>query len=161
MKENDMCTIPLIKQREIEARMAVALIDSYAATIGRPRAIAIARESIQEQAQTAGRQMAGQRGNHSLEELARVVQEVWAREEALQIVCHSTAPDMLAFDVHRCHYAELYETMGIRDMGVHLSCCRDAAFARGFNPAIQMQRTQTIMEGAATCDFRFVLPNPA
>lgn len=109
--------------------MAVALIDSYATTIGRPRAIAIARESIQALAQKAGRQMADQRGNQSLRELARVVREVWAREEALQITFHSTTPDLLSFGVHRCRYAELYETLGLRDMGVHLSCGRDAAFA--------------------------------
>jgi len=156
-----MHAIPLIKQRKIEAQMAVALIDRYAAALGRPRAIALARESIQALAQKAGRQMADQRGTHSLKELARVVQEVWAREEALQIAFHSTTPDQLAFDVHRCRYAELYETLGIRDMGVHLSCCRDAAFAQGFNPAIQMRRTRTIMEGAATCDFRFMLPSSA
>jgi hypothetical protein len=154
-----MQTIPLLKQREIEAQMAVALIDRYARVLGRPQAIALARESIQSLAERAGRQIADQQGRNSLEELARVVQEVWAREEALQITLHSITHDRLAFDVHRCRYAELYETLGIRNMGVHLSCCRDAAFARGFNASIQMDRTQTIMEGAAFCDFRFVLPS--
>lgn len=153
-----MPTIPLLKQREIEAQMAVALIDRYASVLGRPQAIALAREGIQVLAEKAGRQMALQKKNNSLAELARVVQEVWAREEALQITLHSNTLDRLAFDVQRCRYAELYETMGIRDMGVHLSCCRDAAFVRGFNASIQMDRTQTIMEGAPFCDFRFVRP---
>ena len=40
-------------------------------------------------------------------------------------------------------------------MGYYLSCGRDAAFAEGFNPDIRMTRTQTIMQGAAFCDFRF------
>jgi len=153
-----MAAIPLIKQREIEARMAVALIDRYAIELGRPQAIALARESIQDLAEIAGRQIADQRGCNSLEELARVVQEFWAREEALQITFHTVTHDRLDFDVQRCRYAELYQTLGIKDMGVYLSCCRDAAFARGFNAAIQMCRTQTIMEGAPFCDFRFVLP---
>ena len=152
-----MQTIPLIAQREIEANIAVALINRYAATMGRPQAIAIARETIQSLAESAGRQMAAAMGSHSLADLAQVVREVWAREGALDIVFIDAHRDRLAFDVHRCRYAELYDRIGMRDMGFHLSCCRDAAFARGFNPAIQMERTRTIMEGAPSCDFRFTL----
>jgi len=152
-----MRTIPLIAQREIEANIAVALINRYAAKLGRPQAIAIARETIQSLAESAGRQMAVAMGSHSLEDLAQVVRVVWAREGALEILFIDTPRDRLAFDVHRCRYAELYDRLGIRDMGIHLSCCRDAAFARGFNPAIQMERTRTIMEGAPSCDFRFTL----
>ena len=158
--EERIAAIPPIIRREIEAQMVVALVDRYASVLGRPQAIALARESIQALAEKAGRQIADQRKNNSLEELARVVQEVWAREEALQITFHGVTHDRLDFDVHRCRYAELYETLGMRDMGGHLSCCRDAAYARGFNAAIQMERTQTIMEGAPFCDFRFVLPTP-
>jgi predicted ArsR family transcriptional regulator len=152
-----MRTIPLIVQREIEANMAVALINRYAAALGRSQAIAIARETIQNLAEDAGRQMALARGSHSLADLAQVVREVWAREDALDIVFIDAPRDRLAFDVHRCRYAELYDRLGIRDMGIHLSCCRDAAFARGFNHAIQLERTRTIMEGAPSCDFRFML----
>lgn len=152
-----MRSIPLIAQREIEANIAVALINRYAAAMGRPQAIAIARETIQDLAESAGRQMAITMGSHSLADLAQVVREVWAREGALEILFIDTPRDRLAFDVHRCRYAELYDRLGLRDMGIHLSCCRDAAFARGFNPAIQMERTQTIMEGAPSCDFRFAL----
>ncbi|MBC2737057.1 MAG: L-2-amino-thiazoline-4-carboxylic acid hydrolase [Desulfobacteraceae bacterium] len=152
-----MRSIPLIAQREIEANIAVALINRYAAAMGRPQAIAIARETIQDLAESAGRQMAITMGSHSLADLTQVVREVWAREGALEILFIDTPRDRLAFDVHRCRYAELYDRLGLRDMGIHLSCCRDAAFARGFNPAIQMERTQTIMEGAPSCDFRFSL----
>ena len=152
-----MRTIPLIAQREIEANIAVTLINRYAAAMGRPQAIAIARETIQSLAESAGRQMAVAMGSHSLADLAQVVREVWAREDALDVVFIDSPRDRLAFDVHRCRYAELYDRLGMRDMGIHLSCCRDAAFARGFNPAIQMERTRTIMEGAPSCDFRFKL----
>ena len=153
-----MNMIPLMEQREIEAQLAAALIESYANELGRTKAIALARKSIQSLAEKAGRQMATKMGGHSLTELARVVREVWAREDALEISFLNVTPNVLAFDVHRCRYAELYERLGIRDLGVHLSCCRDGAFARGFNPALRMERTRTIMEGAATCDFRFFLP---
>ncbi|HYM67718.1 MAG TPA: L-2-amino-thiazoline-4-carboxylic acid hydrolase [Patescibacteria group bacterium] len=30
----------------------------------------------------------------------------------------------------------------------------------GFNPAVTLKRTQTVMEGATHCDFRFELSRP-
>jgi len=152
-----MTRVPLIAQREIEANLAVALIQRYAEVLGQTEAVALAREGIQGLAENAGRKLADQFGGNTLEDLARVVRTVWAREDALKITFHTVSRDRLDFDVHQCRYAELYDRLGIRELGIHLSCCRDAAFARGFNAAIHMQRRQTIMEGAPYCDFRFAL----
>ena len=68
------------------------------------------------------------------------------------------AKDRLEFNVKRCRYAEMYRELGMADLGRVLSCNRDGAFCTGFNPAIQLTRTQTIMEGAEFCDFRYTLP---
>jgi hypothetical protein len=51
----------------------------------------------------------------------------------------------------------MYRTLGLADLGASLSCQRDYALTEGFNPTIQLVRTQTIMEGASHCDFRFRL----
>ncbi len=51
----------------------------------------------------------------------------------------------------------MYRALGLSDLGGSLSCQRDYALAQGFNPAIELTRTQTIMEGAPFCDFRFRL----
>ena len=61
----------------------------------------------------------------------------------------------LSFDVTRCAYAEMYERLGLKEFGPCLSCRRDGSFAEGFNPSLKLKRTQTIMEGAPFCDFRF------
>ena len=65
--------------------------------------------------------------------------------------------DRYDFDVTRCRYAEMYRDLGYVDLGVIFSCGRDWCFARGFNPDIELTRTQTIMEGAPICDFRYSL----
>lgn len=41
-----------------------------------------------------------------------------------------------------------------------LSCNRDFSLVEGFNPAVKLTRTQTVMEGASYCDFRFKLRRP-
>jgi L-2-amino-thiazoline-4-carboxylic acid hydrolase len=57
--------------------------------------------------------------------------------------------------VTRCRYAEMYRALGIPELGEVLSCQRDAALIEGFNPGVTLERTHTIMQGAATCDFRY------
>jgi hypothetical protein len=71
------------------------------------------------------------------------------------------SPTELSFNVTRCRYAEMYRSLGLEDLGGSLSCARDFALVEGFNPEIELKRTQTIMEGAAYCDFRFKLREPS
>jgi hypothetical protein len=53
---------------------------------------------------------------------------------------------------------EMYEEMGARDLGFLLSCNRDFAMFEGMAPDLNFSRTQTRMEGAAHCDFRYATP---
>ena len=46
--------------------------------------------------------------------------------------------DLLSFNVTRCRYVELYESLGIREIGTRFSCTRDFALIEGFNPDISL-----------------------
>ena len=59
------------------------------------------------------------------------------------------------FNVTRCRYAETYKEMGLGKIGHLLSCGRDGSFCKGYNPNIELDRGQTIMQGATHCDFRY------
>ena len=61
------------------------------------------------------------------------------------------------FNIVRCKYAEMYQALGLSDLGFVLSCDRDAEMFSGFNPDIEFSRTTTIMEGDKHCDFRLSL----
>jgi valyl-tRNA synthetase len=50
---------------------------------------------------------------------------------------------------------EMYRDLGYQDLGAILSCGRDFEFPRGFNSRLKLTRTQTIMQGASCCDFRY------
>jgi len=63
--------------------------------------------------------------------------------------------DRLGFHVTRCRYAEFYKELGLADLGYLVHCNRDHAMIDGFNPDLKLSRTQTVMEGASHCDFRF------
>ncbi|MBK9343276.1 MAG: L-2-amino-thiazoline-4-carboxylic acid hydrolase [Dehalococcoidia bacterium] len=59
------------------------------------------------------------------------------------------------FNVTRCKFMEMYEELGARDLGYLLSCNRDFAMFEGMAPDVSFERTQTRMEGAPFCDFRY------
>jgi hypothetical protein len=54
----------------------------------------------------------------------------------------------------------MYRRLGLEDLGATLSCQRDFALAEGFSADIALERTQTLMEGAPFCDFRFRRSGP-
>ena len=45
--------------------------------------------------------------------------------------------------------------MGLCEIGHILSGTRDGDFCIGFQPDIELERSQTIMQGADHCDFRY------
>ena len=141
--------------REIQAPMVSSLIYGFAGEIGYEKAMKIARKVISEDAIESGKKMAQVYKGNTLTELSKIIKEVWADDGAIEIKMIKETDRELFFDVTYCGYAQIYEKMGIKDMGSTLSCVRDFSFLKGFNPQIELSRTQTIMEGAKYCDFRF------
>ena len=146
--------LPLIDQREIEARIVGPLIRAFATEIGEARTLEIVRNLIRELARNAGHDLARAVGEQSLEAFAQGLDR-WKENGALEIDVLEQSPERLSFNVTRCRYAEMYNALGLADLGGSLSCERDHALIDGFNPNIELTRTQTIMEGASFCDFRF------
>ncbi|MGH7335147.1 MAG: L-2-amino-thiazoline-4-carboxylic acid hydrolase [Candidatus Rokuibacteriota bacterium] len=52
---------------------------------------------------------------------------------------------------------ELYQSLGIPEVGALLSCNRDFSLVEGFNEDITLTRTQTTIAGASHCDFCYVV----
>jgi len=83
------------------------------------------------------------------------VSQVWASGGGLEIEWLQKSADKLDFNVTGCGYAEFYKELGLPELGCLFHCNRDFAMAEGFSSQIALQRSQTIMEGADHCDFRF------
>jgi L-2-amino-thiazoline-4-carboxylic acid hydrolase len=150
----EMPKLPLLRQREIEARIVGPLVRAFAEEVGQERAMEIVAGVIRELARESGAELARALGDHSLEVFARSLDR-WRENGALEIDILEQSPERLSFNVTRCRYAEMYRALGLADLGASLSCQRDFALAQGFNPDIELTRTQTIMGGAPFCDFRF------
>jgi hypothetical protein len=146
--------LSLLQRREIEARIVGPLIRAFGAEFGEAKTLEIVRAVIAELARAGGADLAEDLGERGLEAFANTLDR-WKEGGALELDVLEQSPRNLSFNVTRCRYAELYRALGLADLGASLSCQRDFALAEGFNPAIKLRRTQTIMEGASFCDFRF------
>jgi hypothetical protein len=156
---DDPSPLPLLRQREIEARIVGPVVRAFIAEVGETRAIEILRGVITDLARQGGADLARALGEHSLEAFARSLDR-WREDDALEIDMLEQSADRLSFNVVRCRYAEMYRALGMADLGASLSCQRDFALAEGFSPDIELVRTQTLMEGAPFCDFRFRKTEP-
>ena len=156
-----MNEIGVLKRREIEARILLPVIEALGREFGKERVVEIVRDVIVGVAQAQGREVAAQQGGDSLGHLARALED-WQKGDAYRMDVLEQSDERLSFNVTRCRYAEMYRSLGIPELGALLSCNRDFSLAEGFNPEIDLTRTQTIMQGAPHCDFRFVKrPKPA
>ncbi len=154
---NSAPSLTLLHQREIEAKIVGPLIRGFAAEIGTEKTLEVVRSVIVNLAHEAGADLAGRLGEASLEAFARGIDR-WTEGGALEMEILEQTPERLSFNVTRCKYAEMYRALGLADLGGSLSCRRDFALIEGFNTGISLERTQTLMEGATYCDFRFRSP---
>ncbi|MEX0762493.1 MAG: L-2-amino-thiazoline-4-carboxylic acid hydrolase [Dehalococcoidia bacterium] len=152
----DIDNMSVLDRRRIEAMVLGPMIRAFQEEIGVERANAVARRVMTQIAQKQGAEFADRIGRGDLESFAKN-KDAWRRNGALQIKVLSSSKGEYAFDVTRCRYAEMYRELGYGDLGEIFSCTRDFEFSRGFNPDVTLTRTQTIMNGASHCDFRYRL----
>jgi hypothetical protein len=151
--------IGVLKRREIEARIIAPLLEAFAVEFGRQRVMEIAKRVIVGIAHRQGKALADQMGGNGLADFVRS-KENWVKGGALETEVVQLTDTAYDFNVTRCRYAEMYRALGVLELGAVLSCGRDYALGEGFNPDMTLTRTQTIMEGAPFCDFRYRLEAP-
>jgi len=151
-----MNVVGLLNRREIEARLLAPLLEALSAEFGRERVFELTRQVIQQIARQQGRELGRSMAKNDLKHLV-MAQEAWKKDNAIQIEVLQLDRKKYCFNVYRCRYAEMYHHLGLLELGKILSCDRDFAHVEGYNPNIRLTRSQTIMEGAEICDFRYEL----
>ena len=151
--------IGVLTRREVEARILAPIIEALGEKFGRDDVIEVVRETIVTIACEQGRALRLQMVGDGSEEFLSSLQ-FWTRDDALEIELLEHSDTILSFNVTRCRYAELYRALGIPELGAVLSCNRDYALIAGFNDRAELVRSQTIMEGASHCDFRYTFAAP-
>ncbi|MEQ8587163.1 MAG: L-2-amino-thiazoline-4-carboxylic acid hydrolase [Thalassobaculaceae bacterium] len=147
--------LPILEQRRIEAEVIKPIYEEMVAALGKEKAQDILGTAIKKAAIAQGQSFAAEaEGGTDLDSFADI-QKHWTASGALEIEPVDRSPQTLDFNVTRCRYSEMYKAMGLGEIGYLLSCNRDGTFCEGYDPRIKLERTQTLMQGASHCDFRY------
>lgn len=152
--------IPVIEQAKIQARVLVPLVKALRAELGEERANAIVRTALGTMFRELGEkfwqaQEAPNLGTNMASAFKR-----FAAGGALDYEVVKQSPDAFDVNVTGCRYAQFYKELGVPELGFLLVCSSDFPLAEGFGADIKLTRTQTIMQGASHCDFRYTRIKP-
>ncbi len=149
--------VPLIEQVKIQAQVLVPLVRTLQAELGEERANALVRKSLGALYRQFGEAWWRAQGASNFDEKLGTAFEKFAAGDALDYEVVKQTTDTFELNVTGCHYAKFYKELGAPELGFLLICSADFLFAEGFGSDVQLTRTQTIMQGADHCDFRYKL----
>ena len=149
--------VPLIEQVKIQAQVLVPLVRTLQAELGEERANALVRKSLGALYRQFGEAWwRAQTASTEGDRLAMTF-ENFAAGDALDYEVLRRTTDAFELNVTGCRYAKFYQEIGAPELGFLLTCSADFTYVDGFGGDVQLTRTQTIMQGADHCDFRFKL----
>ena len=145
----------VIEQARIQAQVLVPLIKALQAELGKERANELVRKTLGDLYRRYGQEFWRSKNEAGLGNAMASAFATYARGDALDYDVIEQSQDRFEINVRACRYAEFYKALGEPELGFLLICSADFATAEGLGADITLTRTQTIMEGASFCDFRY------
>ena len=147
--------VPTIEQAKIQARVLVPLVKALQAELGEERANALVRKALGDTYRSLGEKWWRARKSEGIGEAMAAAFAGYANAGALDYQVRDKTEATFDVDITGCRYAQFYKEMGAPELGFLLVCSMDFPFAEGIGPDVKLTRTQTIMQGATHCNFRY------
>jgi hypothetical protein len=147
--------IPVIQQAKIQAQVLVPLVKALQTELGEARANSLVRSALGDIYRRFGEEFWRTKNENNLGKAMASAFTTYAGDNALDYRVIEQSPDVFEIDVTGCRYADFYKELGEPELGFLFVCGADFSTAEGFGPDIKLTRTQTIMQGASHCDFRY------
>ena len=147
--------VPVIQQAKIQAQVLVPLVKALQAELGEERASTLVRKALGDVYRRLGEQWWRAKESTHVGETMALAFASFAKGDAVEYSVRAQSQDTYEIDVTGCRYAQFYKELGEPELGFLLVCSVDFPFAEGFGPGMKLTRTQTIMQGASHCDFRY------
>ena len=149
--------VPLIEQIKIQAQVLVPLVKTLQAELGEEQANGLVRKALGDLYRKFGEKWWRTQGARDLGEKLAAAFDNFAAGDALDYEVLEKSPEAFEVNITGCRYAQFYHEIGAPELGFLLVCSADFTMAEGFGAQVQLTRTQTIMQGASHCDFRYRL----
>jgi len=152
--------IPLIEEAKLQARVLVPLVKALQAELGEARANAIVRKALGGYFRELGGKFWRAQGGDNVGDNMANAFRAFGEANGLDYQVLKQSPDAFEVNVTGCRYAEFYKNLGAPELGFLFVCSADADLAEGYGAGVELKRTQTIMQGASHCDFRYARRKP-
>jgi L-2-amino-thiazoline-4-carboxylic acid hydrolase len=147
--------VSVLQQAKIQAQVLVPLVKALQTELGQARANELVQTALGDTYRRYGEEFWRTRNEKHLGKAMTSAFGTYASDDALDFELIEHSQDTFEIDVTRCRYAEFYKELGEPELGFLLVCTADFATAEGFGSDIKLTRTQTIMQGADHCNFRY------
>ncbi len=144
--------VSMLEAVKIQARAVIPIVRALEPVLGKQRAHALVREAI---AQDYAKRVAARSSERNAHPRAEADNPFPVESRVVEDTATSYAVDMTS-----CQFADYFRSIGEPEIGALLTCGVDFAAQATLRPSWEFQRTQTQMEGAPFCDFRWRLRRP-
>jgi hypothetical protein len=150
---SDVHSITFLDRVEIQAEVLVPLIKAFEVELGMDRARSIASDALQASVREGYANLREKIPGNPIDLISGGI-DMFAKDALeYEVIGHSS--EAFDFNVIKCAYAEFYKALGEPELGFLFVCDLDNAIAEGLGPDLEFRQTQTIMQGAGHCDFRY------
>jgi hypothetical protein len=148
--------ITMLDKVKIQAQVLVPMMQALRAELGRDKADALVRGALRDWSTRIFADIAdGIEGSprRKFAAMNTALADVTEREVTFDM--HRRDKQALEFDITSCRFAEFFKALGEPELGALLICHVDADIADAGGGEVSFSRTQTLMQGASCCNFRY------
>jgi hypothetical protein len=149
-------TVSLLDEVKLQAKVLVPMIHALREKLGKAEADRLVETALREWSRDLYRRIGAEKGGGARQQW----DAIWAdlRPRIGNAIDREFLKDdgvVREYNVTRCSYAEFFKALGEPELGRFLLCDLDHDVAEVGAPDVEFKRTQTIMQGAPYCDFRY------
>jgi len=149
-------SISILDQVKIQAQVLVPVLRALRRELGAARANAIVRAALREWSRNLYLAIGARTPGAPHEKWAAMNAATLPRiGDAIDVELIKNDAAVMEFNVTGCRYADFFRALGEPELGGLLLCEADVDVAEVGSPEVEFTRTQTIMQGAPYCDFRY------
>jgi len=148
--------VSLLDKTRMQAQVLVPVLRALRARLGKEDADALVKQALRDWSrQLFAGIAAGIDGTprQKWAALQKVFGDVSGREVEYEVKRHDEAA--FDIDVTRCRFADFFRALGEPELGALLICAADFDIAAAGEGAVDLERAETIMQGASACTFRY------
>ena len=148
--------ITMLDKVKIQAQVLMPVMRALRAELGRDKADALVKGALRDWSKglfaEIGKDIEGS-PYRKFATMNTALADVTMQEVSFDM--HRRDKQALEFDITSCRFAEFFRALGEPELGALLICHVDADIADAGGDEVNFSRTQTLMQGASCCNFRY------